>query len=79
MTVIGPLLKDVPTTPVFVAAHVTTSGAGLIVIEQPVPTTPLESVTWTLNVPAAVGVPVTAPLLAFRLRPAGSVPTIAYV
>jgi hypothetical protein len=37
-------------------------------------TTPLESLTWTLNVPEALGVPVMAPFELFRVRPAGSVP-----
>src|SRR5271166_3481569 len=54
--------------------------AGLMVIEQVVvPTTPFESVTWMLNVPEAVGVPVTAPVEVFNVRPAGSVPTMEKV
>lgn len=48
-----------------------------MVIEQVVvPTLPRESVTWNEKVPLAVGVPVTAPVEVFRVRPAGSVPTI---
>jgi len=44
-----------------------------------VPTPPSESVTSILNEPVAVGVPVTAPVAVFRVRPAGSVPTIENV
>ena len=39
----------------------------------------VESVARTLKVPAAVGVPVTAPVDAFRVSPAGRVPTIEKV
>jgi hypothetical protein len=34
---------------------------------------PFESVTWILNVPEAVGVPVIAPVEVFNVRPAGRV------
>ena len=78
MTVIGPLLKATPTSPTLTAAHVTDS-AGLIVIAQPVLVAPLASVTWTEKLPEAVGVPETAPVEGFRLKPAGSVPTIENV
>ena len=39
---------------------------------------PAESCTWTVkfDVPAVVGVPVIAPVAAFKLRPAGSEPVI---
>ena len=37
--------------------------------------TPFASVTWMENEPAAVGVPVTAPVDVFSVRPAGNVPT----
>ena len=47
---------------------------GLIMIVQPVPTTPLASITLIVNVPGAVGVPVTAPVDGFRVRPAGNAP-----
>jgi hypothetical protein len=73
VTVIAPLLKGTPTVPVLIAPQVTVTGA-LIVIEQVVPTLPLASVTLMLKVPAAVGVPVTAPVEVFSVRPAGSVP-----
>jgi hypothetical protein len=39
-------------------------------------TTPLESFSCTEKLPAAVGVPVTDPLLVISVRPVGSVPTI---
>ena len=74
-TVMGPELKATPTSPVVTAAHVTESG-GLMVMAQAVPVAPVASVTWTVNEPAEVGVPVTAPVAAFRLRPPGSVPTM---
>ena len=67
-----------PTCPV-ADAQVALSGGGAIVIVQFVVVVravpPVESVTFTVNekVPAAVGVPVIAPVVAFRLRPAGSV------
>src|SRR6204780_5092191 len=42
--------------------------------QVPVATTPLASLTWIVKVPAAVGVPVIAPVVALSVRPAGSVP-----
>ena len=71
-------MNATPTVPVVFAAHVTETGA-LIVIEQAVPVAPLESVTFTWKVPEAVGVPVIAPVEAFNASPAGSVPTMEYV
>src|SRR5271169_2082337 len=47
---------------------------GLMVMVQAVPTAPLASVTFTVKVPEAVGVPVMAPVTGFRVSPAGSVP-----
>jgi hypothetical protein len=73
VTVIGPLLNATPTVPVVVPEQVTESG-GVIVITQPVPVAPSESVTMMVKVPDAVGVPVTAPVDVFRVRPAGKVP-----
>jgi hypothetical protein len=73
VTEIGPLLKGTPTVPVLFTPQVTVTGA-LMVIEQDVPTLPFASVTLMLKVPAEVGVPVTAPVEAFSVRPAGSVP-----
>src|SRR5271166_3638177 len=55
------------------AWQVTESG-GLMVMVQAVPTAPLASVTFTVKVPDAVGVPVMAPVEVFRVNPAGSVP-----
>ena len=81
MTVMAPLLNATPIEPEVLVGHVTESAA-LMVIAQAVPVAPLASVTWTLNAPEAVGVPVTAPVEAFRLRPAGrfaSPPTIENV
>src|ERR1035437_4781343 len=73
----GPLLKATPTVPELVVEQATTSGAGTMVIAQVVvETTPLASVILMLKLPAAVGVPVTAPVAVFRVRPAGKVPTM---
>jgi hypothetical protein len=73
VTVIGPLLNGTPTIPVLFTPQVTET-PGLIVIEQADPTLPFASVTLMVKVPEAVGVPVTAPVEAFSVRPAGSVP-----
>lgn len=54
-------------------------GAAMILIERGcVAVPPALSVTWTvkLDKPAVVGVPVIAPLVAFRERPAGSDPLL---
>ena len=67
-----------PTSPVLVAEQVTCSGR-LMVIAQPVPVVPSESVTLIVNDPAAVGVPVIAPVEVFRVKPTGSVPMIEKV
>ena len=75
LTVIEPLLNETPTFPDDTDPQLTTSGALLIVIGQPQFVAPVASFTCTLNEPAAVGVPVTAPVVVLRVRPAGSVPT----
>jgi hypothetical protein len=77
-TVIGPLLNGMLTSPVVTDAQVTESGV-LMVIAQPELVAPSPSVTWILNVPDVVGVPLTAPLVLSRVRPVGSVPTTEYV
>jgi hypothetical protein len=46
----------------------------MVIAQVPVAVAPRESVTLIVNVPAAVGVPVTAPVEVFRVRPAGKVP-----
>jgi hypothetical protein len=74
LTVIGPLLNATPTSPAETDAQLTVS-AVLIVIEQPALVAPRASFTCTEKLPAAVGVPVTAPVVVLRARPAGSVPT----
>ncbi len=50
-----------------------------MVIMQLVLELPAASVTFTVKVPAAVGVPVTAPVEVFSVSPGGSVPTIEYM
>jgi hypothetical protein len=47
-----------------------------MVIWQDVLLAPFASVTFTVKLPEAVGVPVIAPVEEFSARPAGSVPTI---
>ena len=78
MTVIAPLLNATPTAPTLTDAHVTESFV-LIVILQPALVAPKASVTTTEKLPEAVGVPVMAPVVGFRLKPAGSVPAIENV
>jgi len=64
-------LADPNILPVLVSVNATVPvGKALIVA-----TTPLESTAWTAKAPAAVGVPVMAPVGVSRVRPAGSVPT----
>ena len=73
VTIIGPLLNGTPTSPVLIAAQVTDRGP-LMVIMQLVLELPTASVTFTVKVPEAVGVPVTSPLEVFRVSPGGNVP-----
>ena len=69
------LLKATPTSPVSLVEQVSVGGATMVKGQVlPVATTPLASVTLNVKVPAAVGVPVIAPLLVFSVRPPGSVP-----
>ncbi len=67
-----------PTSPVFTAAQVTAKGP-LMVIVQLVLELPTASVTLTMKVPGAEGVPITAPVEVFSISPGGKVPTIEYV
>ena len=68
-------MKATPTSPVLTAAQVP-ERTGLMVIWQEVLVAPLASLTWTLKLPEAVGVPVIAPVAVFSARPVGSVPTM---
>jgi hypothetical protein len=67
------LLNGTPTVPEVTAGH-ETEGATTMVKLQLAEATPLESFAWMLKVPAAVGVPVIAPVEVFSVRPAGNVP-----
>jgi hypothetical protein len=67
-------LNETPTSPDDTDPQLTASYA-LMVIGQPQFVAPVASFTCTLNEPAAVGLPVTAPVVVFRVSPAGSVPT----
>src|ERR1700689_1169080 len=76
VTVIAPLLNGAPTSPVVPVAEQVTCGPEIIVYGQVVvAVTPFASVTWMEKEPAAAGVPVTAPVAVFSVRPAGNVPT----
>ena len=66
-------MNGTPCVPTLFAEQVTVIG-GLMVIGQAVPMAFLASVTLTVKVPEAVGVPVIAPVEVFRERPAGNVP-----
>jgi len=80
VTVTAGLLNATPTSPeVAVAEHVTCGPAIIVIGQVALPTTPFASFTWIENVPAAVGVPVTAPVEVFKVKPAGKVPTIENV
>jgi hypothetical protein len=61
------------------AGQVNTSGGGAaaIVIAQEELVVPLESVTLTEKLPAAVGVPVIAPVAVLRVMPAGRAPEVS--
>jgi hypothetical protein len=74
VTVIAGLLNASPTSPELTVEQVTVGGGTMVKGQLPVATTPLASLTWMVKVPAAVGVPVIAPVEAFKLRPAGRVP-----
>ena len=67
-------MNETPTSPADTEAQLTVRTV-LIVIAQPLLVAPSASFTCTEKVPAAVGVPVTAPVAVFSARPAGSVPT----
>jgi hypothetical protein len=74
VTVIGGLLKGTPTSPALVAGQVSVGGLmvkGQLLAE----TSPFVSVTLREKLPGARGVPVIAPVVVLRDRPAGSVPT----
>jgi hypothetical protein len=75
VTVIAPLLKATPTSPLVTEEQLSVGPAMMVIAQVPVAETPLASTTLIVKLPAAVGVPVTAPVEAFSVRPAGSVPT----
>src|ERR1700689_1664257 len=73
-TDIAGLLNATPTSPELVVEQVTVGGGTIVNGQVAEASTPLASVTWTVNVPAAVGVPVMAPVEVFSVRPAGNGP-----
>src|ERR1017187_6760218 len=73
-TVMAGLLNATPTSPEFTAEQVSQGPATMVKGQVPVATTPFLSVTLRVKVPAAVGVPVMAPVLVLSVRPAGRVP-----
>ena len=68
-------MNDTPTSPLVTAVQLRDGPAMMVMGQVPEATTPLASLTWMLKEPAAVGEPVTAPVEAFSMRPAGNVPT----
>src|SRR5215831_16966193 len=68
------LLNGTLTSPEVAAGQVTDSAAAMVNGHVAGAATPLASFNWMLNVPAAVGVPVIAPVEEFKVRPAGSDP-----
>jgi len=54
------------------------TGATTVMVQLVVVAVPVESTTFAvkLNVPAVVGVPVMAPVLAFKAKPAGRLPLV---
>ena len=71
-------MNETPTSPADTEAQLTVRTV-LIVIAQPLLTSPIASVTCTVNDPEPVGVPLTSPVVVFNDRPAGIVPTIEKV
>src|SRR5271167_2672183 len=69
VTVSAPLLNATPTSPLVPVARQVSCGPPMIVYGQVVvAVTPFASVTWIEKVPAAVGVPVTAPVDVFSVN-----------
>src|ERR1017187_9716450 len=73
-TVMAGLLNATPTSPEFTAEQASEGPATMVKGQVPVATAPFLSVTLMVKVPAAVGVPVMAPVLALSVKPAGRVP-----
>jgi hypothetical protein len=75
VTIGAGLLKGTPTMPVLVVEHVSCRLGGVMVNGHvPEPTTPSASVTWIVQEPVAVGVPLIAPVAVFNVKPGGKVP-----
>src|ERR1017187_5709351 len=68
------LVNATPTSPELTAEQASEGPATIVKGQVPVATTPLASVTLMVKVPAAVGVPVMAPVVALSVKPAGRVP-----
>jgi hypothetical protein len=68
-------LKATPTSPLVTEEQLNVGPAMMVIPQVPVAETPFESTTLMVKLPAAVGVPITAPVEAFSVKPAGSVPT----
>ena len=74
VTVMAGLLKAAPTSPEVVAGQLSEGPPEMVNEHVLAAATPLASFTWILKLPAAVGVPLMAPVEVFRVRPAGRVP-----
>ena len=68
------LFSGTPTSPELTAGQVSTTALAMVKGHMVVAATPLESFSWSVKVPEAVGVPVMAPVLVFSVRPLGRVP-----
>jgi hypothetical protein len=75
LTVIAPLLNATPTSPLVTEEQVAVGPEMMVIAQVPVAAIPFLSTTLIEKLPAAVGVPVTAPVEVLRVSPAGSVPT----
>ena len=75
--IVAPMVWVNPTPPALLSKEILIDGAGNTENKQLVAVFPAESFACTLKVPVTVGVPVMAPVEAFRVSPVGSVPTTA--
>src|SRR5579883_1637888 len=74
VTVMAGLLNARPTSPVVELGQVRLGPATILNGQVRLATEPRESFTWRVKLPAAAGVPVTAPVEALRVSPAGRLP-----
>ena len=68
------LFRATLTSPELTVGQVSVGGGAIVKGQVAAADAPLASFTWRVKVPAAVGVPVMAPVLVFSVRPLGRVP-----